>query len=389
MVALAMSASARGDFPERVVYCRARVGACTSLTALGTAAGGFWARANDAELVSGGRPMPAVLYFSPEAYEQALAGLVGKQREEAIAHRLEQVSDHPETALLARLQSDLLGLARASGERDSEDFDLLVAAAAVLRGGEERLEGATPVEILSMGREHLAQLMVELPRGPLGKAYGREATALARLTVEVRKDPTQAVLPFAESEPVYFVPSVPDKTVKVLAQLGQYPHPWRGGVVTILSPRKLSQAPWKGQSIRLLYPGKGPYLRDLLDLTPAQMDRRLHSVWKGGAKQARAEFVAGLAFEHAALLHSMVRPLAKAHVPWLARLQDIVALDTDNLRRTLAATGPEAGKERKRRLQDSRADFELAAAILRGTDRGKSRAARLARATELLAHLPR
>jgi hypothetical protein len=382
---VAINGEVQGETRERMVFCKDRAGPCAASSTLGTASRGTWAKVDDATLVSGNPPLPPVLYFSIDAYQDAMVGLDAKERAQAILHRLERVVAHPETLVFERVKADLLQVAEATVSAGHKDIEPILDAAMIVSGGESRLRSTTPGEILDMSRENLAQLMVELPKGPLLDAFAKEAATLAGLAVEVRQDARQALMPFAEPNPVYFVPSVSEKTYHVLNQLGQYPHKWHGGVVTILSPRKLAEPPWKGQAVQLLYPGSRVYLHDINELTPAQLDQRLRSRLKGDLQQAHAHFVADLAFERAIFCRLLAEPIERARVPWLARWQEAVALDTDNIRQALASAQPEANKQPKPRLAVLRADLKLGAAILRDTR--PAAADKLTRAMDLLSRL--
>jgi hypothetical protein len=230
-------------------------------------------------------------------------------------------------------------------------------------------------------------LMVELPEGPLRAAYAKEQAALSGLAVEVRQDPKQAALPIAEPSPVYFIPSLPERTYRVFLEVGQYPHKWRGGVVAILGPRSLAEPPLQGQSVGLLYPGKNAYLQDVTRLTEAQLDRRLQARLREGRKLERANFIADLAFERTILCRLLGEPIVQARVPWLDRWRGAVALDTDAARQALTAGQADAGKERTQRLGHLRADLALGAAILNDAKAAAKDAVKLARAVECLSRL--
>lgn len=388
-LALATASAPTGPAESRrVIFCTERAGVCATARPLGNLAGGFWAEATDAELLSSRSPLPPILYFTVEDHAHAMEGLDKREHEQAIARRHQLVAAHPETWVWQTLQDDLRALAATATKAHPQELALLVDAAAELRGSSERLRGATPSETLGRLRESLAALRIELPAGPLTATYEKEADNLSRLSQAPSHGSPQAgalAMPFAEREPVYFTPSVSEKQTRVLADNGQYPYRWRGGVVAVLSPRDLDRAPWKGQALRLVYVGRQPYLRDLLQLTRAQMNRRLQARARGISPNERAEFVAELAFDNAILFRSARPGLASAQMAalpaFLPQWQQVLTLDTENLAAALSAVP--GASNRAVLLGQLRADLGLAAGILRGGPRA-DHTARIDHATKLL-----
>ncbi len=364
---------------ERIVLCKDPAGICRQGTVLGKSTHGIWAQVAD-DAVLAAHPVPRVLYFSVPEYQDAMSGLSDKERAQAILRRDEVVAGNLSGCLFAQLTRDLKDSAPGATRAD---LDALIEAAAVLDGGSERLRGSGAGELLDMASADLAQLVVELPKGPLVEAFAKQAEAVGRLATGLRKDGSRSPLPFAEPRAVFFIPSLPEKELLVLRALAGYPHAWHGGVVAIVDRHQLAQAPFKGRALEQLYPGPADYLADLTELTAAQLDRRLATRLRSGFD--RNGFVAELAFRHAILCRALTTLAQKSRMPWATEWQAIDAMDVDNLQRVLAATRPTATSEREPRVDRARGDFALAAGLLRDGD--ARHRAMLVKATDALSKL--
>ena len=365
----------------RIVLCDEPAGVCRAGQALGQTAAVRWVTLDDKALLAA-RPTPVVLYFSSRQYDEAMAGLGGKEREQAVLRRREVVTGNLSGFLFEQLTSDL---AQVAATAKGNDRGILLEAAAVLDGSERRLRGARPGELLDMAREDLAELLVELPKGPLVDRFAKEVDAVGALAAEVRKDPGHARLPFAEPVQAYLVPSLPEKQLSVLRELAAYPHKWHGGVVVLLGDHQLAQPPFKGQALKPLYPGRQDYLGDLTELTTPQLHRRLEARLRQGYD--RPAFIARRAFQHAVFYRALTVQFEEARAAWLAEWRKVVAMDTDNLGQVLAPTAPRSDPAGKPERAQLRGDISLVAAILPASASPTRHAAMLARATESLSHL--
>ena len=385
--AMALPAKTRGE-QTRAVFCAERTGICAPLRPLGKAAGGFWAKVGDAELLAGRGSLPVLLYAHTPELEEALAGLDAKGREEAIAHRREYAAEHPDAWVSGMLETDMHELAAAMADTPAPELAPLLLDAHVELGGHDACALVSrPDDALRLVREDLAELIVELPDGPLAAGYGQEATALAELYrpfCRLCKDGREVPMPFAEPMPAYFVPSMSDQYFRELVHGRGSPHRWRGGVVAVLSPRDLDRPPMKGQTVRMLYLGEQLYLTDLLQLSPAQLNLRFQARMKRIPANERASMVAHRAFRHATWFRLLTLCLESTTVSWLPRWRQIAALANENLRAALRAAYPEAGPERSTRLRKLREDLALASALL---DKGE-RPARLDHLRKLMDSLP-
>jgi hypothetical protein len=369
---------------ERIVMCQRRAGACDGATVLGDTAGVKWARVADAALLAG-TSMPQVLYFSQREYDEAMAGLSGKDREEAILHRREVVSKNLSGFVYQELTSDLL---QAAFDAKGGDLEILVEAAAILGSSEERLFGRTAGQLLDLARHDLAELQVELPKGPLVKVFAQEADAAGALAAEISNDPKQALHPFAEAMRAYFVPSLSKQYQDVLKlELAVSPRPWHGGVVTLVAEHQLSQPPFKGQALRLLYENEGEYRADVMELTGAQLDRRFAARLR--QRNDRSSFVARCAFHHAVDFHAITARLIATGPPWIDKWLKIAAADLDNLRQVLAAMAPRGDAKRNQERPDLRTDFTLGTAMLEGSPMRARHTGKMASAVQALSRLSR
>jgi hypothetical protein len=383
---LVLPAKAWGE-QTRVVFCAERTGVCATLQPLGRTAGGFWAKVSDTELLASRNPLPVLLYANTAELNEALARLDDKGREEAIACRLEYLTQHPEAWVRDMLKTDMREVAATMADATAPEL-ALVLDADVERGGRDACALVhRPDDALRLIREDLAHLVVELPEGPLAVGYGQESTALAELHrpyIRLAKDGDEVPMPFAEPMPAYFVPSVSDQDFRALADSRGSPHRWRGGVVAVLSPRDLKRPPLKGQAVRMLYLGEQLYLNDLANLSSAQLNLRFQARMKRIPANERVTLVARMAFSHAKWFRLLTLCLEKKKASWLPRWRQIAALADENLRSALRAAYPEAGRRRSTRLRELRADLALAAVLMReGEDR-----ARLERVRKMLTSLP-
>jgi hypothetical protein len=383
---MASPISARGE-QTRVVFCAERTGVCANLRPLGNAAGGFWAKVGDAELLASRDPLPALLYANTGELEEALAGLDGKGREEAIAYRREYGARHRNAREWDMLESDLEELAASMADATAQEFGLLLDADIELTGRDVCALVNRPDDALSLAREDLAHLLVEVPDGPLAAGYGQEASALAELYrpfCRPCKDGREVPMPFAEPMPAYFVPSLSEQDFRAFAHTRGSPHRWRGGVVLVLSPRDLDRPPMKGQAVRMLYLGEQIYLGDLLELSPAQLNLRLQARMKRIPANERASMVAQGAFKHATWFRLLTLCLERTKVSWLPVWRQIAARADENLRGALHAAYPEAGRERSKRLRELHEDLVLAQALLQPGQWS----ARVERVRKMLERLP-
>jgi hypothetical protein len=369
------------EAPARVVLCPESTAACQTATALGRGAGVRWVQLDDRALLAA-RPLPQLLYFSSQHYDEAMAGLTGPERAEAILRRREVVAGNLAGSLFEQLTSDLTHVATLAARTD---LGILVEAAAALDGSQQRLRGASAGELLDMARQDLAELLVELPKGTLAEQLGKEADALGALVADVRKDAIRSRLPFAEPVRAYFVPALPEKQMGVLRELGAYPHAWRAGVVVLLGDHQLAEPPYQGKTGRALYPDRHDYLGDLTELTGPQLHRRLATRARQGYDHA--SFLARRAFLHAVLYRALTVQFEAAHVAWLAPWQKLVALDMDNLAQILATMGRKPGAAGTWTSAQLRADIALCDAILRAAEPSNRHTTLLARATESLSRL--
>lgn len=232
-------ASEQGQEVTRIVFCTSSHGACADLRVFGATSRGRWGEIADPALIESKTPPPPVIYWTPEEYQRAVAGLGKQEGEQALLHRLAITLEHPETQVFDAVKNDLFRL--ASVPAYARSLDSLLDATAAIQGLDSRVRGLPPKERPSWAREHLAALMAALPQGPATAGYAQEAELLARLTAEVNGGPKEKALPppFAEAEQVYLASAVSADMFRALVERGQHPYRWRGSLVTLLAPRDL------------------------------------------------------------------------------------------------------------------------------------------------------
>jgi hypothetical protein len=159
----------------------------------------------------------------------------------------------------------------------------------------------------------------------------------------------------------------------------------------VLRPADLTAPTWRTLRPRLVYYDRGVFLREVLDLTDAQLDRRLSARLAAPPARERAELTAALAFDHAVLARQYAAG-ARASGPspgWDAAVAlDGAnlrrALDGANLRRALAAESPAAPGQLAPSLARLRDDLALAASLFGGTPASAADAARIERLVTLI-----
>jgi hypothetical protein len=383
LATLAAEAGVGSGELELVVFCRERTGVCAAARrTLGTGANGFWAVVGDSAILGGGGPLRPILYFTPRDYERAVAGLDAQERERAVQRRLELWTKDPVSLVLNGVNDDLMQAAKARHE-DAAAVDTLVEAAAAPEG--DRLKDTKPAEALKLAGESLAELLAEEPPAAAAAGYAREAAAYLKLQVDLGYMAAPGASPFAEPEPVYFVTPVSPASIRSLRAEGAMLLEWRGGIVAPFRPRQLEQM-FGQRPARILYPARAPFLKDLLTLTDAQMDRRLRARVGGVSASERAEFVAWLAFKHATLCRLLTGALRVARVPWLSRWNDALRVDAQSLRSLLArarSSGPPQSAPDRAEVQ---AHLQLAQWVARQV--AVHRTAGIARAANLVGGLP-
>jgi hypothetical protein len=367
---------------ERVVFCDKPPGVCAH--PLGTSMQrGAWALVDDRELesaVTGGEPLPLILYLSRGEYDEAVAGLDAKERERAVLRRAKVLRDN---GFLAPdvLWLDLRSVAAAS-RRGANDLVLVLEAAVAMSGGAKRYSGGRSADALSELRTSIATLQVELAGGPVAAGYAKEAEALGWLSGQPH------VAPFAAPIRVYFVPRMrpppgPD------GELGfDFPSfGWHGGTLLSLRPDEAAEPRWKSRHPRLMYLDPASFMRDL-SLTDRQIDRRLRARFAHPRREEQAEIAAALAFTHAISLRLYKTVIRESSPDLLATFDEIVALDDENLRLALAAAEPHAAGDLEARAARLRADLALARLVLRGAPGKKYEASVVDQAIDLIARLP-
>jgi hypothetical protein len=371
---------------ERVVFCRRVEGPCAVVgRKLGAVARGFWATVEDRVLRANPRNLPSVLYFSLEEYDSAVAGLTDEQRAQAVLHRLRRVAEGRVSFALGTVDEALVRAAQALPAGDSRALRALADAGALFQ--RSTFAGTDPQEALDLAGESLAELLVEKLGSAASAAYAREAAIYGRLTGRApRSDTPRDTRPFTEAEPVYFIAPMSPRAIEEQRREGDVVLAWRDGMVAPFSARTVAQISGKARTVRILYPEKSDFFRDAVDLTPAQIDRRLQARLGGVTAHDRAQAFAELAFRHAVLCRALVRALEDAPSGARAGWQEALAVDLEALAAMFAEARRQGGEAPPGGLANLPEDLALAEALARqGGDAGT--ASDIARAAKIIARV--
>lgn len=374
---------------ERVIFCATSAGACAGRgRTLGKSAAGAWVEIEDGDLTANSPKalqLPPLLYFSRAAYDQALAGLSKREKEQAILKQAHDKASKPYLGLVEHVYDDCVDLAIATGG-DADTAAVPLEAAMILAGGAESNADVPLPHVLDRVSKSLAKLRAELPdSGAAAAGYRAEAEALADLATGRRGGKGSRSLPVAEPERVYFIPG--QKVARgfdgELPELQAYG--WNGGSISTMRPAEAAEI--KGARPKLLYYSNRSFLVDKGSLTEAQLDRRLRARLRGLPAGEHAALVARFAFEHAVTARQYGATLQRRSPDLLADWNEIVRDDDVNLRQVLSvarAPGADAKAARAR----LRADVALAKfALQAGPDRDPNLIT-LERVEAVLAKLP-
>jgi hypothetical protein len=351
---------------ERVIFCATPAGACAGAgRTLGKSEAGAWVEIDDADLIANSaqtQQLPPVLYFSRAAYDQALAGLSKREKEQAILKQARDKASRPHLGLVERVYDDCVDLAIAAGG-DADAVAVSLEAATILAGGAESNADVPLPQVLDRVIESLAKLRAELPdSGAAAAGYRAEAEALDDVATGRRGGEGSRSFPIADPERVYFIPG--EKVARgfdgELPELQAYG--WNGGAISAMSPA--DAAAIKGPRPKLLYYSNRAFLTDKGSLTEAQFDRRLRARLRGAPAGERAALAARLAFEHAVTVRQYGATLQRRAPDSLAPWNEIMRGDDGNLRRVLSAVRVPGGGAKTARAR-LRADVALAEFALR------------------------
>jgi hypothetical protein len=367
-ILLAITAARSALATERVVYCGDRTGVCAGVKPKALLRGGAFAGTIEQEtLLQSPSPRPRVLYLTGSEYQKYTRGLGVKDRERAILHREELVAADPERFVSQGALASLLAAA-VSVKDEPLALEAVVGAAAEI-SGPSRFRSSTAEELLSSARESLARVIAEALAPVALAAYEREAAIIERLAADLGQ---AAGLPHVDVERVYFVAPVTTAEVENWRKLGVFHHAFRGGVAVVLATREVASFA-RGRRSTVVYPGREPFLTELLALTAPQMDQAIAARLGGVSAREQAEYAVEVAFRHAVLCRLLSKALFASKVPWLNGWMAAVAQDGEALRRLLGATYPDQG-ERAARLEEAQRDLALAQAIAREAGKPRSEA---------------
>jgi hypothetical protein len=350
---LASIAPGSATAAERMVFCEAQSEACAM---------------DDGSIIGAaraGKPVPAILYESKAAYEEAIAGLRGKEVEAAILQRLRAVRAGATAAapqfLFGVVRDDMQDVIRAAGPGSQATVDRTLAAAAALAGGAERFKDLSPGECVTKARDSVARLRAVLKEGPSAAGYAREAERL-RALLEVLRPHNADRAPLPDLEQAYFVPDEHPPGIRG-EMFADHPwYGWRGGTVRLFRTSETAKPVWRGK-LRLMYFDRATFVGDITSLTGAQMNRRLSAWLNGPPPEAVGVLASRLAFDHAVEMRQCTVPqTAEPLVP--AAWTEMTNLSLDNLRLALRTAGQKRAPALRPALDRLRADATLLSVLV-------------------------
>jgi hypothetical protein len=313
---------------ERIIYC---LFSCAAMltnvahTSIGQTAGGAVVVVGDADLLSlqTGNPSIPLLYFSRDAYDEAVHGLssqeieavINKRRAEwspqALDHALDWLYRQEVKCLtliaLGRMGGTVRVVATGLDVHFQETIELLARLTS-----EGRYEDVDFTNLLVFALEKEALLIAELQAaGDTFSVEVQERTQTVQfleraLAGRGRPEYAQAP-PYAELlRAIHIVPIDDALLARLKAEFEPFV-PWREGLVARWRVREASELKRMNKTATLLYQNSGEFLEDLLELTPAQLTR----IFEERARmvnrtQALNDYLNGLRLE-ALLLHETIR----------------------------------------------------------------------------------
>ena len=339
----------------------------------------------------------SLLYFSRDAYEQAIRGLgdseidaiIRKRRQDwapnAVGHGLNWIYDSGRRCLTltalaqassspviaARLEDHfeqslqlLVSITGGTGYEDNMASLLVVVVEGEAKLRKEYLDAQDAAR--RAGDSRSAERFMDAVKR--SESYGRALGAALKSLG--RPEYTQALPYVGLSRGVFVWPRDPD-LVKILTAQREVYVIWKDGLVADWSLDNLPELEKRGKSVRILYFNGGQLLVDLQDLTPVQLERefaRRFEAGRGASMQARREHLYSLWLEQHLLRRKALAQARAQDGALFAILAREVAEETQALRQELAlhpvwlAEGGKSGigvfealkKSEEQLLQDAR-----------------------------------
>ncbi len=290
---------------ERVVFCREYFYDILSgkpRVELGRMKDGLWAAVSDETLLSAGyrNPIPPLLYFSKDDYDSAIRKLQPPEVAQVIQKRLEHWSPRAldETLNFLYLEERrCLALAAMAGtlpdRRTAEVLDehventlqLLASVVGEGRYDDMKLPSMLIFTLESEARAVQESLYAQEAAQRAGNVRVAErmnrATAAARKRAETLGSTLRALgraeygsaLPYVEMERVMFIQPSDAQFLTGLRSKNLPVFEWKDGVVAPWPVRRLADMQDLGKTAQTVYLESGEFLEDILELTPAQVER--------------------------------------------------------------------------------------------------------------------
>ncbi len=248
-------------------------------------------------------PTVPILYFSRQAYDEAMDGLSGPEVEEALHKRLSHWSGQALDHALEWIAGDerrsltLIALAWSGASGDNArvlqaHFDAALNLLTSI-AGTGRYDDMEFVDLLSAVIEADALLIAELGQRPEAQTRGQFASALAEELKRRGRPEFAQALPYAEPERGVFVEPA-DAALRNYLEAGwKSGVPWLGGAVADLPMRIIANFQRAGKRITVLYADPGALKQDVSELTKAQLFKRfeqLAAVGEEGLTRQRDDY---------------------------------------------------------------------------------------------------
>ncbi len=237
-------------------------------------------------------PTVPILYFSRQAYDDAMEGLSGPEVEEALHKRLSHWSGQALDYALEWIARDerraltltAIAWSRASGDNARVLQTHFDAALNLLTSiaGTGRYDDMEFVDLLSAVVEADALLIAELAHRPEAQTRSQFATALAEELKRRGRPEFAQALPYAEPQRGVFIEPADATLRNYLKARWESGVPWRDGAVADLPLRAMADFERAGKRIAVLYADPGALKQDANELTAAQLIKRFEQLAAAG-----------------------------------------------------------------------------------------------------------
>lgn len=334
-------------------------------------------------------PSVPLLFFSREAYSEAMQGLSGEDTRFALQKRLESWSpealDHAVEWLAGKERRILTLTARARREAAGNTAQQLeshfLAALDLLTSmiGTGRYDDMDFTDLLSAAIEKETLLIAELENSSEARHRTEFARTIAQELKKHGRPEFAKALPYAEPvRGVWIVPADP-QLKGYLRSRGARLVPWRGGLVANLPLRTISEFEHSGKRVSILYSDAGAFLADAIELSGTQLERRLTELAladKTARERALSEYLNMLRLDLALLRRALRHHAFRNNPAWVPVLDRQIGEESAILEKELDSSGSWLRPSDQGRLlpriktaeEEVSADVKFLAAIVRARD---------------------